>query len=289
MRALAVSSLALAGCGGGGSSTPPSPQQPPAALRTDLLFGYYGAVDQTIPEVAGHVNLAWVMGWGSHGAWLENVTAQLVQARQNGIRAVILHVPQAYNRGGTAESDVRYVFQSLLVQGLLDNIVALYPIDEPDVAHRSDAEVTAANVMLRRVMADFPSLHDTKLAVIYSAGNDRPGIASYDWVGFDDYNKRCDALGDGYTALKARLRPEQRLIVVPGGADPWDQDPSCFFARAQVDQQVIAIVPFIWFDDWEDVTNAGGGPRGIRSNGMANVYCITGRRTVTADPRADCA
>lgn len=287
MRALAISAAALTGCSGGGGGGAPAPQ-PPSTLRGDLLFGYYGSVDETIPEVAGHVNLAWVMGWGSHGSWLANVAAQLTQARQHGIRGVVLHIPQAYNRGGTAESDVRYVFQSLLVQGLLDNIVALYPIDEPDGAHKSDAEVMAANAMLRRVMAEFQSLHDTKLAVIYSAGDARPGIASYDWIGFDDYNRGCDALGSGFAALKARTRPDQRLMVVPGGADPWATDPACFYATAQLDPQVVAIVPFIWFDDWEDITKASG-PRGIRSNGMAKVYCMTGRRTITADPKADCA
>src|SRR5437870_5698906 len=167
MRALAVSGLALAGCGGGSA---PSPTQPPSALRTDLLFGYYGAADETIPEVADHVNLAWVMGWGTHGSWLANVSRQLVQARQHGIKAVVLGIPQAYNPGGTAEADVRYVLQSLAVQGLLENVVALYPIDEPDGAHKSDATVTAVNTMLRRVMAEFPPLANTKLAVIYTAG-----------------------------------------------------------------------------------------------------------------------
>jgi hypothetical protein len=284
MRALAISAVALGGCGGGGSSTPAP--QPPSALRTDLLFGYYGAVNETIPEVAGHVNLAWVMGWGSNGAWLENVATQLTQARQHGIRHIVLGIPQAYN--ASAESDVRYVFESLVVRGLLDDIVALYPIDEPDGAHKSDAQVTAANATLRRVMASFPQLEQTKLAVIYTAGNQRPGIASYDWVGFDDYDRGCIALDNGYPALKAQLRPDQRLMIVPGGADPWRQDPACFFAKAQLDQQVIAIVPFIWFDNWEDITKAGG-TKGIRSNGMANVYCIAGRRTITGDPRADCA
>lgn len=268
---LAYIALALTvACGGGGSA---GAAAMPSAGRT-VLFGYYGGVNSTIPEIADHASLAWVMGWNPTGGWMENTALQLAQARNRNLPSV-LGIPQAY--GPDAEDSVRLVFQSLSVQGLLTGIAALYPIDEPDVNGKSNAEVLAANAMLRRVMADFPALRDTKLSVIYGAGSNRPGIASYDWVGMDAYGEGCGVLAASYASLKAILRPGQRLMVVPGGADPWKQHPGCFLARAQEDPQVVAVVSFIWFDSWDDITKPDGA-KGIRSNGMAPIYTEAGKR-----------
>lgn len=260
----------LCACGGG-SSTPSAPLAP----GRPVLFGYYGAVNSTLPEVSGHATLAWVMGWNGTGSWLDNASAQLAQARQLGFRSIVLGLPQAYD--ANAPEALREALSVLSAQGLLDGITAVYPIDEPDLNGKSDAEVTRANAAVRAAMAEFPQLALTKIAVIYSAGGQRPGVASYDWIGFDDYDSGCAALSGAYEDMKRRLRADQQILVVPGGADPWRQDPSCFVARAQQDPQVVAVVAFLWFDDSSDITRAGSGPAGIRSNGMAQAYLEAGR------------
>jgi hypothetical protein len=280
MQAVILPLLALAGCGGGGGSgfVPP---QPPQELRTGLLYGYYGDCDTCLEEQAGHVNLAWVMGWGKRAAWLDNVAAHLTEAKQRGIPNAVLGISPAY--GDNPERDVRYVLDSLRVQGLLDGIVALYPVDEPDVNGIPAEKIVATNAMLRRVMADYPEFAHTKLAVIYGPRSDYRGIESYDWVGFDDYDQGAAVLELPLAHLKAKLRPDQQVILVPGGASPWRQDPQPFFNVAESDARVVALVPFIWFDN-----AAPGVGLGIRSNGLRAVYCAAGKRVVTAANDATC-
>lgn len=264
--ALTIIFLLLSGCGGTAT---------PAPNGRAFLFGYYGGVNTTLPEVAGHASLAWVMGWNPSGSWEQNTATQLAQARQAGFQAIVLGLPQAY--APDAEAALAAALGGLHVQGLLENITAVYPIDEPDVNGKSEAQVVAANAAVRRAMAQYPQMRDTKLAVIYGVGSNRPGISTYDWIGFDDYGQGCDALDDDYKALKALLRVDQRLMVVPGGAAPWNQSPGCFLAKAQQDAQVVAVVAFLWIDAWNDITRPGVGSKGIRSNGMAGEYIEAGR------------
>jgi len=259
----------LLDCGGGGDGPVASGViQPAAPARTDLLFGYYGDCPTCALETADHSNLYWAANWAGFPATLQS----LFNARAAGFRNIVLAVP-AYE--SNAELEVRFYLTSLKQAGYLVNIAALYPIDEPDVHGKTEDQVLATNAMLRRVMADYPELAATRLAVIYGANSTFPGVASYDWVGFDDYSHGCSALGAPYAAMKGRLRADQRILVVPGGADPWRQDPACFIARANADPQVVAVVAFIWFDSWGGTLNLG-----IRSNPTKKLYCEAGRRIV---------
>ena len=120
-------------------------------------------------------------------------------------------------------------------------------------------------------MGEFPELHNTKLAVIYGGSGNRPGVGTYDWVGFDDYDKRERIFSNGqYNSLKSALRSDQRIMLVPGGADPWKQDVGPFFTQAELDDQVIALIPFVWFDT--------SGHTGIHANSMKNDYCVAGKK-----------
>lgn len=255
-------------CGGGGSNSSSGTITPAAPQRTDLLFGYYGDCPTCAMETVDHSNLYWASNWSG----LAVTEQSLFAARAAGFTHVVLAVP-AYT--GSPEADTRFYLTSLQRDGYLVNIAALYPQDEPDQANLSDDQVNATNAMLRRVIADYPELAATKLAVIYSASQAFPGIASYDWVGFDDYVSGCGALKSGYDAMKARLRLDQRILVVPGGADPWRQDPACFLEKANADSQVIAVIGFIWFDNWN-----GGTGVGIRSNPTRKLYCEAGRAVI---------
>lgn len=236
-----------------------------------MLYGYYGADSNTALEVVDHANLYWEPAWQP----LPFVLANLQRAL--GMK-VVLAVP-AYHPD--AENETRFFLGRIHDAGLLQNIVALYPIDEPDVAGKTDAEVTSVNAMLRRVMTEFKELADTKLAVIYGCDTGkRPGWASYDWLGCDAYGAGCDnATGGTVWAFAAGLAAHQKLILVPGGADPWRQDPGCFEFKAHSDPKVVAIVAFLWIDHAAD-----GVGRGIRSNGLRPLYCQVGR-TIKQDTR----
>jgi hypothetical protein len=241
------------------------------------VYCYYGTWDNQVHETAGHVNCVWSFGWGTRGAWLDNLVTQLTEARSRGIPHAVIGLEVMGL--DPSEADLRYVFATLRVQGLLGEwIIAVYPEDEPDQHGRSAAQVNAANVRLRKVMAEFPELAQAKLAVIYGPRG-TPGIESFDWIGRDDYDRGCGVLAGGTNDLLARMRPDQQLLVVPGGA--LGQDPDCFMRRAHADPRVVGIVPFIWFDNWDN-NGLPGGRAGIRSNGLRQVYCNAGLQTITA-------
>jgi hypothetical protein len=70
--------------------------------------------------------------------------------------------------------------------------------------------------------------------------------------------------------LKAMLRADQGMILVPAGADPWRDDPAAFFSYAR-DPQVKIILAFAWTGGNESgYANDWG--TGIRNNGMADVF-----------------
>lgn len=275
MRLVLALCLLLAACGGGGGggSAPVSgPVSPPPAPRTDLWFAYFGHNAISVNETAQHTNLLWAADW----AGVSEQIAALTHAKAGGITNAILMVPAYTMDPSAAEGEVRFWLQRLDNLGLLDIVIALAPIDEPNTpraGNRTDAEVTAKNAMLRRVMEEFPRMKDRKLAVIYACNGDWPGIRSYDLIGCDHYDRGCGVLRGYYDELRGLMTQEQRLILVVGGASPWRQDPACFASYADSTPQVKLLLAFIW----QTVTDEGNTYAGIRDNGMRKPYCDTGR------------
>lgn len=255
---LSAIALVIAGCNEG-DSTPPAPSTPapvstPAPARTDLLGGYYGTWDNQIAETQDHTNVQWAgPQWGTRDVY-SNVIVRLQEARAANVRCVFLDVTMSY----IGEEAVRAYFTRLHEAGVIDSrICALYPEDEPDLSGRTADEVVAANATVRKVAKDFPFIANIPIATIYTCTRGFPGVESVDWVGCDHYDDGARVIERRYPALKARLRPEQRLILVPGGHQC--DDIATFYDYAQRDAQVVAIVPFIWFDGWEK------GKQGVRS------------------------
>ena len=161
----------------------------------------------------------------------------------------------------------------------------VYPADEPETAQngaRSDAQVAAMVGWLRDVMSGFTALSGKPIGVIYACSSRlRPGMAVFDWIGCDDYGSGClvTAASGAYDDLLAALLPDQRLMVVAGGADPWRQDPACFESYAHRNPKVAALIAFIW----QDHADVGVG-LGIRSNGLRKLYCETGRKVRYGSP-----
>lgn len=269
MRFAALLLAVLVGCGGGGGSTVTGTITPAAPPRAGILFGYYGGIPDYVLEQTDHTNLFWA------GAW--DPVQQMAALTHAKGKSIVLGIP-AYFEGGAPkpESELRFWLQRLKTAGLLDNVVATYPIDEPDTVrsgNRSDAEVTAQNAVLRRVLPDY-GLPPT-LAVIYACDTGRqPGFASYDWIGCDHYPSGCGVLAKYIDPIKAKLRVGQRLLIVPGGADPWRQDPACFENYANREPAVVAVVPFLW----QTTTDQGVTYTGIRDNPTRALYVETGKR-----------
>lgn len=269
--------IILSGCGGGGKAS--GPIAPAPAVRADLLVGYYGGTSATVLENGGHVNTHWATGWGGTGTWHLDVAQELAHARGQGVRNIVLALPHGLVWQPGAEAETRFQLTRLQQAGALDgwDSIMVYPADEPEIAENGshgEIEVTAMLAWLRGVMAGFPALSGAPVGVIYACSSGlRPGIASFDWIGCDDYDAGCVVLGATYTALVARMRPDQRLMLVAGGADPWRQDPACFEARAHGDPRVAMLIGFAWQD-----RAAPGVGAGIRSNGTRKLYCESGRK-----------
>lgn len=257
----------LTGCGSTGSNNPP-PSPQPTVQRTDLLFGYYGDCDGCIAATKDHINVAWIWGWESGAA------VHLAEAKAAGIPNIILGT-QPNSGVIPTEAAVRSFLSDLQSKGLLVNILALCWMDEPEQYHLTTATVLATNAMLRQVMRSFPELSNTKLLVTYmpddwTQSEQRPGMADFDIVSFDHYT--VNIFAGEYQRFKTRTRAGQRILLFPGGANPWRQDPAPFLAVANADPQVLGIVAFIW-------QNLGSGP-GIGSNGMAPSYQAVGRKVI---------
>ncbi|MGE0358651.1 MAG: hypothetical protein AB7P08_17245 [Burkholderiales bacterium] len=278
VAAIALAILVTA-CGGGGPSAAgrivPAPE-----LRRDLLFGYYGGRLDTVLENGDHVNLHWATGWeGRSGAWHLDVATELAHARGAGVRHAVLALPHGLVWEPNAADEVRFQLVRLQQAGALEGweSIWLYPSDEPEIPENGahgDAEVTAMVSWLRGVMRGFPALEGAPVGVFYAcASGARPGIGAFDLVGCNDYDARCDVFFRHYPALEARMRPEQRLMVIAGGASPWRQDPACFEVYSHGNKRVAALLGFIWQD-----RAAPGVGAGIRSNGLRKLYCEAGRR-----------
>jgi hypothetical protein len=246
------------------AATSPAKQ---VALRAGQFFGYYGDCPSCIEETRAHTNVQWIAGWGGDGAQVPKIVERAKNAAP--LKTVIM-LPGMYankrlNPLGLVAA--RGIFQGLRDAGVLQNVAALYPQDEPDLEGLDEATVIEANTAVRAVAAEFAELRHVPLAVIYSERGTRPGISSYDWVGIDAYAMGSKILGKPYTKVQKLLTNKQRLLLVPGGANPWREDPAPYFKRASKDPKVIGVVAFLWIDNAAPDVGLG-----IRSNGLAPKY-----------------
>lgn len=257
----------LAGCGGGGGSGGHEVVAPAVAViaARPLLFAYFGVMGSQIKETVAHVNCLFTMMWNFENwtpqgrQWIaDQAIAQLEEARDAGIKRFIVDV-------GPWIFDPRFEYQGtaalapfvdqLKARGLWGYVDALYPIDEPDLVGIDDAQMTRINTDLHAF--------GKPVTTIYTDRRKWPGLATCDRPAFDKYD--VDVHGDGVLAdLKGRLRPDQRILLVCGGADPWRDNVRPVLAYANGDPQVDGIVAFIYGDI--------GASKGIRNNGMIDEY-----------------
>jgi hypothetical protein len=279
---IVCTSALIAACGGGGGGgdfKPPIINEPPPVQveRTDLLFGYFGVDGPQIAETADHVNVLHVPDWGP---WADpavrtfigdRMIAQMQEADARGIKKFVVMVGVFVFDTSPNGTHDRYTYRGidellafknkLAALGLLDNVVALYPVDEPELHDLSDAALTFALAQIRAVWPE------AKLAVCYGDTGRYPALAAYDWIGIDNYGA-----GAGVLNQLPALRPGQHHIVVPGASEPWKHDPAPFMAYANAHPEVVWVMPFVWFDGLD------GHYKGARSNGMAETYRAAGRK-----------
>lgn len=254
----------------------PTPPPTPPPVPADLLFGYFYTAPAA--ETADHVNVIMINDGGPASAWdiiMQRMIDDMQAAVAAGINRFVLSIgiflwdqtpnPPYLDRcrlRPTAYGDLAAWRAQLDSLGLLDKVVALYPIDEPELHDLDNAYLTP---VLNDIRAIWPG---PKLGVIYGDSRHYPGITSYDWVGIDDYGAGAGVLNE-----LPMISPAQRYILVPGGGNPWRQDPQPFYNYALNHANVVWICPFLWIT-----------ADGIGANGMAPAYRAVGTPIKGANP-----
>jgi len=258
--------LLLSGCGSSNDNPPPRPLPPvdsqPLISRKGLYFGYFGSDDAQVDETHDHVNLLFA-AWGTD----EQLAARIAKAAMPTILDVsdclfTPGMPRKYRGDEDAERLLDARMLACTRTNADDYIEVLYLIDEPErESNVGSDQIAMGATCARRVAARYalsPAIH-----ICYGDGNDYRGAKFVDWIGVNDYD------GDALSRIDSiALQEHQRLVLYPGGADPWRNDPRPFYDYAQANPKVIGIVPFLW------VRYAKAG---IRDNGMADQYRAIGK------------
>jgi hypothetical protein len=246
----------------------------PDKKRKDLYFGFYGCQNEQVAETRGAVNLLMESQWEGTAQTIANIKAADVD--------VMLDVsPQLFVREATGfvlRSDgftaLQELFSALKLAGVLHKVVAVYPIDEPNNTVGVESTLVLAVATIKAVL-QLHDLRNVKLATTYAA--DKPFIAQerFDWIGYDDYDMKSSILvSRKFRAFADSLKPEQKIMLIPGAA--YGQNPAPFVNYAQSHPEVAVVLPFLWCDGRE----ADVGAKGARSNGMAKTYLEAGAAIV---------
>jgi hypothetical protein len=199
--------------------------------------------------------------------------ANNIQAFCNTIDVLVYNEVEGkpWSKNPDAVANLRRYLQALMSEDLLKYVKGLYPVDEPNIPsdngqpRLTEQEVIETNQLIREVLARF--LIDIPLVVIYSGlDGSLPAIDTYDKVGGDNYNIKSRILGQ-YVGLLGKIRPNQQLVLVPPGHDPYKVDPNAFLNLAQrFPDRVWAICAYQY-----------GLPGGVAVNGMREVYQRIGK------------
>lgn len=283
MRILAALCLLLAACGGGGG-TPAASTALPAKLRTDAQFCYFAMNGLAANEASDHASCVWAADF--YGP-IEQLAA-LSYAKASGAK-IILSLPAC--RPGLPlaqiEPEMRFYLQRIADAGLLQNIFAITPCDEPDDQGISDADMKAIITAVHAAMASFDATRAKPITMFYTCGGKtRPGIEYVELPGCDRYDHGCAVFAEAYGEFEALAakEPDIHPWAIAGGADPWHEQPACWEAKVHSDARYAGLIVFLY----QTVTDRGSTYTGVRDNGMRKVWCDVGMRFRTGNPAAKC-
>lgn len=259
MLLLLLAALLLSGCGGGSSSVPAVTPAPAPAPRS-IDFTFFGQSDTAI--TAAFTNSYMAVDWGAWAFPAQTIElrqiAEMQQARARGVDRFILAVSfllfdaQCNYVGNAALAAYKLQLDALGLSPWM-----LYVYDEPDVHGCSGATMA-------RAMQETANIWPVRLGVIYGPNGATPGIDQATDVGRDNY-------GHGPQVLD--LRPDQHLMLIAGGANPYREDPAPFVQYAQTHANVSVVWAFLAVP----YTDPDGHPQlGIADNGMLPAYKAAG-------------
>ena len=238
--------------------------------RTNLYYGYYSCDEEQVAETKDHINLFMDSQFDGPDKCAQNIL-------DAGVDAVLDVQYQLFEKSGntlvirpTASQNLVDFLDFLRHKGALKFVKIIYPADEANNTTTAEYLIQAVEIVKATVKM-YPELDGVKLGMIYAADKNFICQDLFDYVGFDDYDKKSTVLTGQYVSLKASLLPHQKTILVPGGA--FGQDPTPFVNFAQNNAEVGIVMPFLWFDD----TTGNAGAPGIRSNTNKLAYVNAGK------------
>lgn len=259
--------LILAGCGGGGKSNGDQHWTNPIPLPHQNIakVGFFMGNPEDLDKYAGDVDYVFTNDWGNWDTYqfqlTQNALLELQHAKQLGVKEGIVSMGfLVFDSKYQVKKDAILYLQNFKTQlealGLDSMVKTFYVIDEPDLQIKKH-NLTEVNLIagIHAIKYVFP---DIKLMVIYSNSGNFPAKDLFDFVGLDDYGA-----GDGALKELPVINANQAYVIVPGGANPWKQDPTPFVEFSK-QHDVAYIVAFLY----SDYSNN----KGIGTNGMYPAY-----------------
>lgn len=235
----------------------------PAKHRDDLLYGYYGTMDDQVAWTRGCVNLLWecqFQGWVKAADNMASAGLPTLLDVANQCFHRIADHGKNYAVHPTSEQNLRDLFNYLKSRGVLHQVEYLCPLDEPNTNCATPQDFLAGIMACRKVAAEYTELAGIRFAVVYAA---YPAsftcIEQFDLVGVDDYEAKSTLLMNVYQDLLMAKRPDAKTILLPGGA--FGQDPTPFMNWAHSHREVALVAPFTWLgpmvpaDKWVGLGN----------------------------------
>lgn len=265
----------LAACGGGGTKDGSPFIGGPVGLNHPRHFGFFGECITDLVAPSKHApvsDLYYATGWcGPTFTWSEDVVNEARAAAANGYSVLVLAMPrQMIDDKGRVQRELQVVDAAQLAKVFED--VYLQWEDEPTttVPERppyTEAQIRANSAFVRTALPSF------KLLGVYSCADSWAGLDTFDTAMCDHYHPGCNVLSPDGTVERFRqaLGPQQKLWIIPPGADPWRLVPDCYKLYS-TQHPVDAVVPFLA----KRYKDQGVEQLGIDENGMWPAYCALG-------------
>jgi len=215
-------------------------------------FGYFASAwdvdgfESDMSDYVDHCNFVHVMG--------DEVNA-LQQAGSLGMKVILEPYWHLFD-GEKLRPDyqTRWDSYAAMVAPYIDNVLAIYTIDEPYHLGYSKAECDSANAAIKASFPNVPIL----INFAYPSVDESLVIPdNCDIVSFDYYGD-FDPIPGYHQILKSKLRPDQKMLLIPDGykhgstsptdaeQQDWVTRANQFYELAKSDSAVIGMMPFLW-------------------------------------------
>ena len=253
---------------------------PPDKLRTDLLFGYYGVLDNKldgeqssqVDETKNHTNLLWEFNLKSPDAVINNIRKAAMFTVLDLAPYLFTNISRENNIfNENAEQNLRDWLDRLKREDVLKYVKGLAPIDEPNL-NTTKPDLLKALAVMRKVIPEYQELSGVKLFCIFTGYKEFFCVDEFDVVGVDKYERKSSILapGDIHDQLRKKMKPGARTMLVLGGS--YDQDPVPFLNYAHLHDEVLLVLCFLWADTEDN----GEIIHGIRSRSVKDAYIKAG-------------